>query len=136
MAGKQIYITDYDLHRLRKLLETRPVSVSQGHLADLKGELDRAVIVPHNQIPPDIVTMNSRFILRDLDTGIAAEYTLVFPGKANIRDGRLSILAPIGTAILGCREYEKVEWKVPAGIKHFRVDEILYQPEAAEDFHL
>lgn len=135
---KTIYITDHDLNRLRRLLDSkgRLEGRDQQYLRDLKQELDRAVVVAATDIPPNVVTMNSRVSLRDLDTDELAEYTLVFPGSADIRRGRLSVLAPIGTALLGCQEFDTIEWKVPVGVKRFRIDRILYQPEAAEAYHL
>jgi len=81
--------------------------------------------------PADLVAAT-----QNLDTDELAEYTLVFPGSADIRRGRLSVLAPIGTALLGCQEFDTIEWKVPVGVKRFRIDRILYQPEAAEAYHL
>ena len=138
-AMKKIYITDFDLNRLRKLLDAngkQPEGRDQQGLRDLKQELDRAVVVPSQEIPATVITMNSRFELRDLDTNDIAEYTLVFPGKANFGKGKLSVLAPIGTALLGCQELDTIEWQVPVGKKRFLVTRILYQPEAAEAYHL
>jgi regulator of nucleoside diphosphate kinase len=78
--------------------------------------------------------MNSSFRLRDLETGEEVVYTLVFPAKADSSSGKISVLAPIGTAVLGYRVGDVVEWQVPAGMKKFKVEAILYQPEAAFDF--
>ena len=80
--------------------------------------------------------MNSKARLRDLDTGEEVTYTLVFPDKASIDDERISVVAPIGTAMLGHRVGDEFEWKVPAGIVRFRVAKVLYQPEAAGHYHL
>ena len=63
-------------------------------------------------------------------------YTLVFPSKANIADNKLSIMAPLGLALLGYRKGDIVKWTVPSGVKKLRVDDIIYQPEAAGDYHL
>lgn len=138
MNERTIYITDYDLHRLRALLDARGRldGRDKQHLRDLRGELNRAVVVPSTEIPPDVITMNSRFRLHDLDTDAVAEYTLVFPGRADIGKGMLSVLAPVGTALLGRRELDEVTWAVPIGQKRFRIEAILYQPEAAEEYHL
>jgi regulator of nucleoside diphosphate kinase len=82
------------------------------------------------------LTMNSTFRLRDLDTGADVVYTLVFPGEADSTNGKISMLAPIGTAVLGYRVGDVVEWEVPAGLRErLRVEEISYQPEAAGDYH-
>jgi regulator of nucleoside diphosphate kinase len=134
MKDKAIFITDNDLLRLRRLIETKGKLEGRDkqYLTDLKNELDKAVVLPTGEVPPYVVTMDSRFRLKDLDTGAVAEYTLVYPGKADISQGRLSVLAPIGTALLGYQELDTVEWHVPAGLKRFRIEQILYQPEAAE----
>ena len=78
--------------------------------------------------------MNSTFRLKDLQTGEEAAYTLVFPGTADSSDRRISVLAPIGIAVLGYRVGDTVEWEVPAGLKQFKVERVLYQPEAAFDY--
>ena len=135
---RTIYITDYDLYRLRLLLDAsiRLEGRDTKYLRDLKDELDRAQVVRSSQIPPSVITMNSKFVLRDLEADESAEYTLVFPGRANIERGRISVITPIGTALLGKREFETVDLDSPAGKKRFQILELLYQPEAAEQFHL
>ena len=87
-------------------------------------------------MPHDVVTMNSRVQLVDLDTGEAMTYTLVFPDDADLRQGKISVLAPIGTAMLGYRVGDTFEWRVPAGLRRLKIEAILYQPEAAGDYHL
>jgi regulator of nucleoside diphosphate kinase len=101
----------------------------------LDEELDRAEIVKPEEIPTDVITMNSTFRLRDLDSGEEVVYTLVFPGKADSANGKISILAPIGTAVLGYRVGDTVEWKVPAGLRRLKVKEVVYQPEATGNYH-
>ena len=130
MATKTIYVTEADRDALLRLLTSRhPAHYDVKALVDLKVELERAVVVPASAIPPDVVTMNSLVRLTDLDTGGRGEYSVVFPGRADFRRGRLSILAPVGTALLGQREGDVVEWVVPAGVKRFRIEAVLYQPE-------
>jgi regulator of nucleoside diphosphate kinase len=75
--------------------------------------------------------MECRVLLEDADTHESATYTLVQPEHADFEAGRLSVLAPIGTAILGYREGDVVEWPVPAGVRRIRILKVLYQPEAA-----
>jgi len=135
---RTIYITDYDLYRLRLLLDAsvRLEGRNTQHLRDLKDELDRAQIIKSSQIPPNVITMNSRFLLRDLETDQSGEYTLVFPGRANHSRGMISIVTPIGTALLGRREFDRIEFDTPAGRKRFQILDLVYQPEAAEQFHL
>ena len=101
----------------------------------MDSELDRAEAVKPEEIPTDVITMNSTFRLRDLDTGEEVVYTLVFPADADSKNRKISVLAPIGTAVLGYRVGDTVEWEVPAGIKRLKVDSIVYQPEAAREYH-
>ena len=88
-------------------------------------------MVPRAEIPPDVVTMGSTVRLTDLQTGEEETYTLVYPNDADIDENKLSVLAPIGTALLGYRAGDVVEWPVPAGVRRFRVEEVLSQPARA-----
>jgi regulator of nucleoside diphosphate kinase len=136
MAMKQhnIFITEPDMEKLRRLLDSVKNSASKDreHLAMLEEELDRARVVSAGRVPADVVTMNSRVRMTDLDTGKEMTYTLVFPRDADFSQGKISVLAPIGTAILGYRAGDVIEWNVPGGKRKLRVEEILHQPEAAE----
>jgi regulator of nucleoside diphosphate kinase len=138
MSDRAIYITEYDRVRLRNLLEDEKASGYRGRddLKELEAELNRGTVVAPQEVPGDVVTMNSKARLIDLDTGEEMVYTLVFPGDADIEQNKISVLAPIGTAMLGYRVGDTFEWQVPAGLRRLRVEEILYQPEAAGDYHL
>ena len=133
-----IYITDTDRRRLEKLLSTKEIHAGKDrkHLENLKQELDNAKVVESKKIPADIVTMNSQVQLTNLDTLETLTWTLVFPWNANIDQGKISILAPVGTALIGGKAQDVVEFEVPSGHTRLRIDEVLYQPEAAGDFHL
>ena len=136
MEPRDIYITEYDVTRLKELVQ---VGISfaerdRESLESLQGELDRAHIVEPTAVPHDVVTMNSRVRFKDLETNEEKVYTLVFPSEANLEQRKISILAPIGTAILGYRVGDTVEWRVPGGIRKLRIEEILYQPEAAGQY--
>jgi len=138
MEPRDIYITEFDLARLQELLE---VGISfkerdREYLESLQNELDRAHIVEPAAIPHDVVTMNSRIRLKDMDTEEEHVYTLVFPADADIEANKISILAPVGTAILGYKAGDHIEWPVPAGVKTLRIKEVLYQPEAAGRYDL
>ena len=80
--------------------------------------------------------MNSQVVLSDLETSEDVIYTLVFPSDADIDAGKISVLAPIGTAILGYRVGDVIEWMVPSGKRRIAIKELRYQPEAAGDYHL
>lgn len=138
MSDQTIYITEYDLERLTKLIEGAQDSDPQDkdYLAELQEELDGAEIVASGDIPKDVITMNSQVCLVDQHTQKEEMLTLVFPRDADISSGRISVLAPIGTAMLGYRVGEVFRWKVPAGERKLKVKRILYQPEAAGDYHL
>jgi regulator of nucleoside diphosphate kinase len=133
----KIYIGEFDMKRLKGLIkfaEERWDKRVVHHLEELAEELDRAEVVKPEEIPTDVITMNSTFRLSNLDSGEEVVYTLVFPAKADSTNGKISILAPVGTAVLGYRVGDTVEWKVPAGLKRLRVEEVVYQPEAAGDY--
>jgi regulator of nucleoside diphosphate kinase len=136
MKQRQIYITAFDKKRLDELVAVaRDFSKSKrGDLEDLRAELARAKIVEPKKVPADVVTMNSEVVLIDVETGEEDTYRLVFPDEADIASGAISVLAPIGTAILGYREGVVVDWLVPAGSRQIRIEKILYQPEAAGHF--
>jgi len=131
-----IYITSLDMQRLRNLFDNPDLLQQKPYLQELEQEINRAVEVLPSEIPPDIITMNSTAQLIDLNTGEKMILTLVYPDHANISEGRISILAPVGTAILGSRVGETIEWEVPDGIRTLKVDRILYQPEAAGQYNL
>lgn len=128
-SNRTIYVTAADMRRLRTLVTNR--QNSREDLRALSGELDRARVVAPDEIPADVITMNSKARLRELLTDDVMTYTLVFPDLADYESRRISILAPIGTAMLGHREGDEFEWVVPAGPVRLRVEEVIYQPEAA-----
>jgi regulator of nucleoside diphosphate kinase len=134
MEEKSIYMTKYDIERLEKLLDEP--KRHQDDLDKLEEEMDRCEVVDSREIPPHVVTLNSRVRLLDLDSDKEMIVTLVFPKSANLAEGRLSVASPIGTAILGYAVGDVIEWEVRASTKRIRIEEILYQPEAAGDYHL
>jgi len=131
---RAIYITESDMKRLRPLVDGK--GNGRDDLTVLQAELDRAYVVAPTAVPPDVITMNSQAKLRDLDTGEEMVYRLVFPEQADVEQGKVSVMAPIGTAMLGYRVGDEFQWEVPAGKVRLKVEEVLYQPEAAGDFHL
>jgi len=132
MVMKNIYITDNDMRRLRELIMVARQfkKEEERYLQELEAELNRATIIKSQDVPPDVITMNSEVHLRDLNTKEEITYTLVFPDQADASQGRVSILAPIGTALLGYSVGDVIEWKVPAGVAKLKVEKIIYQPEA------
>jgi len=138
MTEKVIYITDSDKKRLKQLItDARAFGREHEiHLKKLEEELNRGKVVKSKEVPKDAITMNSKVRLKDLDTQEEMIYWLVFPDDADIDQNKISILAPIGTALIGYRAGDVIEWKVPAGLRKLKVLEVLYQPEAAGDYHL
>ena len=135
MNERMIQVTQEDKKKLMALIESRMEwhTRDKEHLDMLAHELDRAEIVLSTDIPADTVTMHSHVLVRDLDTGGESAYTLVFPTDAAIAQGKISILAPIATALLGYREGDEIEWPTPGGRRRFKVIKVLYQPEAVGD---
>ena len=131
MSERKIVLTEADHDRLEALLDSEFAQVISPieHLEDLRAELDRAEVVSPKRVPRNVVTMNSTVTLRDLDTNERETYTLVYPERADIANDRLSVLAPVGTAILGQRVGDELKWRVPAGWRRLRVQRVLFQPE-------
>jgi len=137
MATRTIFITVNDMNRLSRLLtEAATSDADDEHLRHLERELDRSELVRSEDVPPDVVTMNSRVRIRDLDSAEEKVFTLVFPGgRADAADG-VSVLSPLGTAVLGFRVGNIIRWNVSGRVLNLKVEELLYQPEAAGDLHL
>jgi regulator of nucleoside diphosphate kinase len=126
-----LYLTQDDLEHLSQILEAQ-----RGRFAKLEGELARAMIVPREQIPHDVATMNSRVVFQNETTGERREVTLVYPREADIDAGKISILVPVGTALLGLRVGQSIDWELPSGEKQrYRVIDVPYQPENAPPQH-
>ncbi len=129
----KIYLTRQDKETLLKMLDdaARDGEVRDASTRDLRREIAQAMEMEPQEIPQDIITMNSKMVL--WVDGEDMEVTLVYPADADLSRGRLSVLSPIGTAILGYRQGDSVEWAVPSGTAEIRIKEVLYQPEAAGD---
>ena len=134
-----IYITEPDRQRLENLIELaggRDGAGNHEYLRRLEHELELAETVSPDEVPRDVITMRSKVRLKDLSTGEEMVYTLVYPSEANLDEGKISVLAPVGTAMLGYRAGSRIEWQVPSGLRRLKVEEILYQPEAEGDYNL
>lgn len=136
MKTKQVVVTRQDLERLRALITDARLSHSESdkHLSALERELNNAMVVDPKDVPPDVVTMNSTIKVKVGGSRRQDEWTIVFPSDVNIDENRISVLAPLGTALLGYRVGETLEWEVPAGLKRYKITKILHQPEAAEEW--
>ena len=131
MKDRKIIITHEDFSTLQQLVLSDLTSTlaPNSNLTDLRNELEQADVVDCSEVPGDVITMNSTVRLRDVQSNELDTFTLVFPDEADISRNKLSILAPIGTAILGYRVGDEVRWRVPSGWRSVQVEAILYQPE-------
>lgn len=138
MQKREIYITEFDFGRLSELLAGIRLwnKKDREYLINLEEELEQANVVSSKDIPADVITLNSKVRIRDLNDGREMVLTLVFPASADYGQGKLSILAPMGTALLGYRAGDTIEWQAPAGLRRLRVEQVIYQPEAAGHYHL
>lgn len=134
-ADVPIILTSQDQDRLLTMLDAYGAG---GTVADeLEEEIARAQIVLPDKVPGDVVTMNSRLTYVDEDTGVEHEVTLVYPHKADVGHNKVSVLSPVGAALLGLREGQSIAWKVPSGdTRRLKVTHVHYQPERAGDFDL
>lgn len=135
ITRRRILITEEDMARLRELVRQGRTTARRDadHLAGLDQELARAEVIASEDVSADVVTMHSTVRVRDLDKRTSAVYTIVFPVDADLRRNRISVLAPVGTALIGYRAGDLVEWATPGGTKRLRIEEVLFQPEAAAD---
>lgn len=128
--SSDIYITEMDKARLQSLIE-----FEQGPaIVDLEHEIERAIVVEPQSVAPDVITMNSKVVLRVDDE--EKEVALVYPQNADERAGKLSVLSDVGAAILGYQEGDAVDWVVSDRTKRILIDRVIYQPESSGDFHL
>ena len=123
----QLIITNRDLDKLRHVIDLHDTPASEL----LDSELQRATVVDPHEVPPTVVTMNSEVAYEDLATGERRRVQIVFPNEADPARGKVSVMAPIGSALIGLSIGQEIEWPVPAGRKRIRVLEIPYQPEAS-----
>ncbi|HET6725437.1 MAG TPA: nucleoside diphosphate kinase regulator [Gammaproteobacteria bacterium] len=130
-----IILTSRDLDRLEKLLDSAPDNAVPGKAA-LQAELDRAEVVEPGEVPATVVTMNSTVRFSIADTKKEFRLTLVYPKDVDGSSDRISVLAPVGSALLGLSVGDELEWPRPGGgVTRVRVDEIIYQPEQAGELH-
>ena len=124
---KMLIINRLDYARIKKCISDAKQfnSISKAEADKLNNELDSAEIVEPDAIPSNVVTMNS-----------IVKFQIVYPDQGNLKENKISIFSPIATALIGYKVGDEIEWIVPAGLTNIRIDEIIYQPEAAGDFTL
>ena len=138
MATQRRYFNAYDIDRIRGFLELATVGGAERYryLVGLKQELEYSAILAPEEMPADVVTMNSQVCINDLSNGSTVTITLVFPQEADYEQKKVSLLAPLGAALLGCHAGEEICYEAPGGRKRIVITDILYQPEAAKEYSL
>jgi regulator of nucleoside diphosphate kinase len=130
-----IVISSLDAERLEQLLTSLPGDAFAGK-TELEAELERAQVVEPRDVPPSVVTMNSTVRFRVTGTEREFRLTLVYPKDVDASGSTISILAPVGSALLGLSEGDEIEWPRPGGgTMRVRIEEVIYQPERAGEFH-
>jgi len=133
MKTRSIVVTDVDMDRLSRLIQALQHSLfrDQLQLESLEQTLESAEITSSERIPRDVIRMNSRTRVLDFDTRKKELYTLVFQDNTDISTRRISVLAPVGIALLGRRQGDVIETRVPGGTRRLRVEHVLHRPEIA-----
>jgi len=134
--SRAIVVTDRDFWRLSALVRARAHAArDQAHIGKLAEELARSVQIKAAEAPADVVTMHTRVRVRDMGSGEVQTYTLAFPHEADLTSARLSVLAPLGTALLGYRQGDEIVWEMPGGARRLLIEQVqpaTRQPPAAE----
>ena len=127
-----IHMTAADMRRLIALVkEYRQQGREEASLDILDQELHRALVMDaERRLASDVVTLDSRVIVADLDSGEETEFTVVVPADADAGRGRISVLDPLGMAILGYRSGQEIEWEVDGRVRRWMVRRVIHQPEA------
>ena len=129
MSDRQIVISEPNARVLRSLLRARNGAThDQEHLDDLRVELDRALVLDASELSPNIVTMYAAVRVRDLESGLQQNLTLVSPREADVSAGRISVLAPLGTALIGYGKGDVVERIMPGGLRRLLIEDVLQPP--------
>ncbi len=134
----KIILSRLDFSRIHKSIHDakRMNTLGAAEAELLLKELDSAEIVEPSEIPHDVVTMNSIVKISFLNSDKTVQFQIVYPGEANIRENKISIFSPVATALIGYKVSNEIEWMVPSGLTKIRIEEIIYQPEAAGDYDL
>ncbi len=123
--SQDIFITQEDKNRIIALIDKSDSTQRRDapYLKDLEREVNRAKVVTPEDSSCSFITMNSTVML--LVDGAPEEVTLVYPEDINLKDNKISVLSPMGTAILGLKEGSSIDWKIPNGMIHIIVDKVV-----------
>jgi regulator of nucleoside diphosphate kinase len=134
---RKIHVTINDYQRLIGLMEFSSLKTKDPEVTNkLLRELKSARMLTQENISEKVITMNSRLILRELDTDREKEITIAYPHEANVAEGKVSVVSHAGAALLGRLEGDIAVWRTPLGFKEFEIVRITFQPEAAGEYHL
>jgi len=131
---RNIVLTQGDYVRVAQMVQRLRYAEdaeTRARVQQIQRDLDDAHVVAPDHVPHNVITMGSRVQFLDIDTRMKTTYTVVWPDEACMDEGRVSVLAPIGLALLGCQVGDEVDCYTPAGVRRLRITEVLYQPEAA-----
>jgi regulator of nucleoside diphosphate kinase len=130
MRELPIIVSDIDIYRLRGLVGAASSDrfLDQTHVDELRSELERAIVLPLGEVPHGVVSMGAKVQVRDLGSGRIEGFELVYPREADTSAQRLSVLAPLGTALLGNSQGDVVEWRMPGGRRCFRIERVMQAP--------
>ena len=131
MQQRDVRVTDVDSRQLQSLIEGSKLRDVRnvGSAEMLEQHLDEADVLPATHIGPDVVTMNSEVLVTDTGSGEAFSFHVVFPRSAGVSEGRISVLEPLGMAVLGRSVGDRITWEVPGSMRTLRVENLIYQPE-------
>ncbi len=131
---KRIVLGKRDLLRLRAFMRnTRSLSaLDREHRRDLQDEIERAITVEDADLPGDVVAIDSKVLVRDTETSLATVYAVVLPAQADPARGQISVFAPLGTALLGYRLGDVIEWWMPGGLRRLKIEAVM-QAEHSPD---
>lgn len=133
MNNDNILITEKDLLRLKNILSFQ----NSEEFENLEIELERAKIITDANVPADLVTMNSRVKFLNIQDDKEMTVTIVYPHDANFADGKISVLASLGSALIGLREGQEINWMFPdQKTRTLKILKVVYQPEASGHWHL
>lgn len=134
----KLIINRLDYARIKKSIHDakQSGSINNSEAGKLLEELEAAEIVAPEAIPNNVVTMNSIVKVSFLHNDKQVQFQLVYPDQANLKEQKVSIFSPVATALIGYKVADEIEWIVPTGLTRIRIDEIIYQPEAAGDYEL
>ena len=122
-----VILGEDDFRLLKQFAESFPNSAHVNEMS-LSYELNRAIVVENNELPADSIRLNSQVKVKELTTNKHLEFSIVMPAYADIKQNKISVLTPMGSALIGLCKGETVEWKMPAGMKKFEVLDVIQIP--------